>query len=60
MILLFDYCIVHVYDMLYTEADPGFGIRGGGVNRRGAWVKVPQRVQDRALVGGPGGETPPH
>ena len=41
-------------------ADPGFGIREG-VSRRGVWgpLKVPQRIQDRALVGGQGGETPP-
>ena len=33
---------------------------GGGVSRRGVWgpLKVPQRFQDRALVGGPG-EYPP-
>ena len=37
-------------------ADPGFGIRGD-VSRRGVGgpLKVPQRFQDRALVGGPGG-----
>ena len=44
----------------YPGADPGFGIRGG-VSRGGVSgpLKVPQRFQDRALVGGPGGETPP-
>jgi hypothetical protein len=44
----------------WSGADPGFGIRGG-VSRRGVWglLKVPQRFQDRALVGGPGGWNPP-
>ena len=34
---------------------------GGGVSRRGVWgpLKVPQRFQDRALVGGPGKPPPP-
>jgi hypothetical protein len=38
----------------------GGGGGGGGVSSRGVWgpLKVHQRVQVRALVGGPGGETP--
>ena len=33
---------------------------GGGVSRRGVWGPLlgPQRVEGRALVGGPGGEAP--
>jgi hypothetical protein len=42
--------------MVRSGADPGFGVRGG-VSRRGVWgpLKVPQRFQDSALIGGPGG-----
>jgi hypothetical protein len=49
----------YIHVMSLTGADPGFGIRGG-VSRRGVWgpLKVPQRFQDRALVGGPGGYPP--
>jgi hypothetical protein len=49
-----------VISVLLPGADPGFGIRGG-VSRRGFWgpLKVPQRVQDRALVGVPWGRNPP-
>ena len=44
---------------MLSGADPGFGIRGG-VSRRVFWglLKVPQRFQDRALVGDPGGYPP--
>jgi hypothetical protein len=34
---------------------------GGGVSRRGIWGPLlgPQRVESGALVGGPGGQSPP-
>jgi hypothetical protein len=43
-----------------SGADPGFVVRGG-VSRRGVWGPLlgPQRVEGRALVGGPGGRSPP-
>ena len=45
---------------LLPGADPGFVVRGG-VSRRGVWgpLKVPQLIQGRTLVGGPGGLSPP-
>jgi hypothetical protein len=42
---------------ILSGADPGFVVRGG-VGRRGVWGPRPQRVQGRALVGGPGDEAP--
>ena len=44
----------------FSGAGPGFVVRGGGggggVSMRGVCGPRPQRVQGRALVGGPGGE----
>ena len=51
--------IVHKQDhdiyIYISGADPGFVVRGG-VSRRGVWGPLldPQRVEGRALVGGPG------
>ena len=42
-------------------ADPGFWVRGGGGNLATGLgtAKVPNQVQGGALVGGPGGRSPP-
>jgi hypothetical protein len=60
---MFTYCyfksinfqIMRVIHKICTNSgvDPGFVVGGGGV-----WGPRPQRVQGRALVGGPGGEAP--
>ena len=42
--------------MSYAGADPGFVVRGRG--REEARGLGTQRVEGRALVGGPGGEAP--
>ena len=57
-----DYLYAYVRRLyVFAGADPGFVVRGGGVSRRGVWgpLIVPQRVVGRALVGGPGGQSPP-
>ena len=49
-------------NIVIPGADPGFVVRGGGgVSRRGVWGPLlgPQRVEGRALIGVPGGRSPP-
>ena len=44
---------------MYSEADPGFVVRGN-VSRRGVWgpLKLPIGFKGKALVGGLGGSSP--
>ena len=54
-------CMRMCVDYMYSQGRIQDLWLGGGVSRRGVWgpLIVPQRVVGRALVGGPGGQSPP-
>lgn len=58
--VLFSYVAQDIYILGYTIQRRILDIELGGENSaRGLWVPMQQRVQDRAVVGGPKGEAPP-